>query len=90
MRRSVITSTTSSLPEVAGDAAILVPPTDVNGLTQAMRQVLGSPALAADLRQRAPRQAAQFTWQRCARETLAVYRRVAGAARAGSGELGRQ
>ncbi len=75
---AVITSTTSSLPEVAGDAAILVAPTDVNGLAQAMRQVLGRPDLAADLRHRAPRQAAQFTWQQCARETLAVYWRVAG------------
>ncbi len=73
----VITSNTSSLPEVAGDAALLVDPTSASALRDAMQQVLGDTALATRLRQQGPAQAAQFTWQACARATLDVYRRVA-------------
>jgi glycosyltransferase involved in cell wall biosynthesis len=72
----VVTSNTSSLPEVAGDAAILVDPSDVAHIADAMRLVLTQPALAAALRARGLDRAAQFTWQRTARETIAVYERV--------------
>ena len=74
----VVCSNTSSLPEVAGDAALLVDPLDVDALTDALRRVLNDPALAADLRARGLAQAARFSWARAAEETLAVYRRVIG------------
>ena len=72
----VICSNTSSLPEVAGDAALLVDPLDVDALTEALRRVLSDPALATELRDRGLAQAARFSWARAAQETLAVYRRL--------------
>ncbi len=73
-RTPVVASNAASLPEVAGDAALLVDPTSVGDLVRAVREVLGSEELREDLRARAPRQAGRFSWQRAARETLAVYR----------------
>lgn len=72
----VISSSASSLPEVAGDAAILVEPSDVEGVARQMERVLTDRALRADLRGRGLARAAQFSWDRTARETVAVYRRV--------------
>ena len=72
----VVTSNASSLPEVAGDAAILVDPHDVEQIVNAMRLVLTQPALAAALRAKGLARAAQFSWERTARETIAVYERV--------------
>ena len=72
----VVTSNTSSLPEVAGDAALLVDPYDVAQIAQAMWLVLSRPALAAQLRAKGLARAAQFTWERTPRETIAVYERV--------------
>jgi len=74
----VVASNTSSLPEVAGDAAILVPPEDNLALADAIGQVLENPGLAAELRAKGLQQASQFNWQRTARETAAVYREMAG------------
>ena len=74
----VVCSNTSSLPEVTGDAALLVDPLDVDALTEALRRVLSEPSLAADLRARGLAQAARFSWARAAEETLAVYRRLTG------------
>lgn len=74
----VLTSNVSSLPEVAGDAAVLVPPTDVDAIAEGLGRLLEDSALRADLAERGPRRAAQFSWERCARETLAVYEAVAG------------
>lgn len=68
----VVTSNVSSLPEVAGDAALLVDPHDVPALADAIARVLGDRALADDLRTRGRAQAARFSWERTARETLAV------------------
>jgi glycosyltransferase involved in cell wall biosynthesis len=70
----VITSKLSSLPEVAGDAALLVDPYDIDDLAQQMRNMLFNSDLRAHLRSAGPKQAAQFTWQRTAQQTLAVYR----------------
>lgn len=70
----VITTNISSLPEVAGDAALLVDPDDVEGLAAALRRVLQDDALAADMSARGIERARQFSWERCARETLDVYR----------------
>jgi glycosyltransferase involved in cell wall biosynthesis len=72
----VVTSNTSSLPEVAGDAALLVDPYDVDAIASALRRVLEDPALAHDLRERGLTRARQFTWERTARETLAVYQQL--------------
>jgi glycosyltransferase involved in cell wall biosynthesis len=72
----VISSNAASLPEVVGDAALLIDPNDTAALAQALHTVLAEPALHADLRRRGFDRAAQFSWQRCAAETLAVYRQV--------------
>jgi glycosyltransferase involved in cell wall biosynthesis len=69
----VIATHRSSLPEVAGDAALLVEPT-VAAWRQALVRVLTDPALAEDLRGRGLARAAQFDWQTTAAATAAVYR----------------
>lgn len=66
----VVSSNASSLPEVTGDAALLVPPEDTGALAAAMRQVLSDAALRQALVQRGREQAAEFTWERCASEVL--------------------
>jgi len=70
----VLTSNVSSLPEVAGDAALLVSPTDVAALADGISRLLEDAALRARLRDRGVERAARFSWERCARETLDVYR----------------
>jgi len=72
----VIASNTSSLPEVLGDAAILVTPTDILALTHAIERVLTDHILADDLRKRGLIRSQQFSWEKTARETLTVYERV--------------
>ncbi|MEW6248462.1 MAG: glycosyltransferase family 1 protein [Nitrospirota bacterium] len=72
----VISSNAASLPEVAGDAAILVDPKDTQGFSDAMARVLADADLRRDLREKGLTQAAQFTWDRTAREMVAVYRKV--------------
>jgi glycosyltransferase involved in cell wall biosynthesis len=72
----VITSAVSSLPEVAGDAALLVDPYDVEALAAAMRRILSDTALAEELRQRGREQAARFTPQATARQLADVYSKV--------------
>jgi glycosyltransferase involved in cell wall biosynthesis len=69
----VITSNISSLPEVAGDAALLVDPRRVEDLAGAMERVLEDGTLRRDLSRAGLERAAQFTWERAARETMAVY-----------------
>jgi glycosyltransferase involved in cell wall biosynthesis len=70
----VVCSNVSSLPETAGDAALLVDPTDAAALAAALGRVVSEPGLAAELRERGLRQAARFTWTRTAAETLDMYR----------------
>ncbi|NNJ11447.1 glycosyltransferase family 4 protein [Chloroflexales bacterium ZM16-3] len=72
----VITSQISSMPEVAGDAAIMIDPYRTEQIVEAIEGVLSNRALQADLRARGQRQAALFTWERTATETLAVYRQA--------------
>lgn len=71
----VVCSNASSLPEVVGDAGLLVPPTDTAWLTAALRRVLSDADLRRDLQQRGPTRAAHFSWARAARETWAIYQR---------------
>lgn len=68
----VLTSTISSLPEVAGNAALLVDPEDTAAIMGGLRRLTTEPALRAQLRARGLARAAEFTWQRCAAQTLAV------------------
>ena len=79
----VITSNTSSLPEVAGDAAILADPTDVPHLADAVHKLLTDDALARELSQKGLRRAALFSWERCAQQTVNVYRAVLAGGRPG-------
>ncbi len=73
----VVASNRSSLPEVVGEGGILVEPTDVEALAEAMETLLVDDVLRAELRPRALAQAARFSWEQTALETLAVYRKVA-------------
>ena len=66
----VIASTTSSLPQVAGDAALLVDPHDVAAITAAMQRVAGDPALRERLVERGFVNARRFSWTACARTVL--------------------
>lgn len=72
----VVCSHASSLPEVAGDAALLVHPTDDESLAAAVDRILTEPGLADDLRRRGVAQAARFRWAQCAAETVALYWKV--------------
>jgi glycosyltransferase involved in cell wall biosynthesis len=72
----VVTSDSSSLPEVVGDAALLVDPRDPAALAAALVRILTEPALRATLRAAGPRQAAEFSWARTVAATRAVYDNV--------------
>jgi glycosyltransferase involved in cell wall biosynthesis len=74
----VITSNTSSLPEVVGDAGIMVSPTDADALCQAMATLFQDRELRDRLAARARERAATFSWARCAAETVAAYRLALG------------
>lgn len=73
----VLCSNTSSLPELAGDAALLVDPNDVRALAAGMTVLVGDEVRRQELIERGYRQAAAFTWQRAARATLSVLERAA-------------
>jgi glycosyltransferase involved in cell wall biosynthesis len=73
----VLTSDRSSLPEVAGDAAVLVDPEDAAAVADGMLRILSSPQLADDLGRRRRERAAGFSWERCAEITSGVYRELA-------------
>jgi glycosyltransferase involved in cell wall biosynthesis len=70
----VLTSTTSSLPEVVGEAALLVDPLDVDAIAGGLGRLADEPELRRQLGERGLARAAGFTWERSARETLAVLR----------------
>jgi glycosyltransferase involved in cell wall biosynthesis len=72
----VVAADASCTPEVVGDAALLVAPDDVAGFGVAMQRVLTDTDLARDLRERGLRRAAQFTWERTATATYAVYQQA--------------
>jgi len=73
----VISTTGGALPEVVGDAGILVPPADHRALARAMREVLGNPKLAGDLGLAGYQRVQKyFTWSKAAEKTVAAYREV--------------
>ncbi len=69
----MIASNASSLPEVLGDAGFAIDPDDAQGLAGAIISCLVDEALTAELRERGPKQAARFSWERTARQTLDAY-----------------
>ena len=71
-----ITSNTSSLPEVAGGAALMVEPTSTEEISHALEQLLTDVALRQQLREASIRQASLFTWQKTAAGTVRMYRGV--------------
>jgi len=73
----VVCSNTSSLPEVAGDAALTVDPSDVDALSAAITRALADESLRQEMRGKGLARAAGFSWERTAREMLAVYHRLA-------------
>jgi glycosyltransferase involved in cell wall biosynthesis len=72
----VVAADVSSLPEVVGDAGVLVDPADVEGWTAALERVCGDLEAAATLRRRGILRAAEFTWSRAAQRTWRVMDRV--------------
>jgi glycosyltransferase involved in cell wall biosynthesis len=72
----VVGSDAASIPEVVGDAGVLLPPDDAEGMANALIQLATDDTFRAELSRRALAQAARFSWERTARETLAAYREV--------------
>ncbi len=79
----VVTSNVSSLPEVVGDAAVLVNPENVFDIVRGIRQALLDEDLRRSLSRRGREQAGRFSWDRAAERVLEIYRRVAEKRRAG-------
>ena len=73
-----IISDRGSLPEIAGGAALEIDPDDPTELADAIERVLNDAALQHELRHKGLERVKEFSWERCARETLAVYQRVLG------------
>lgn len=74
----VITSNVSSMPEIAGNAAVLIDPNDLEAMTEAILLVSTNSKLNRELRAKGPQRAGQFSWQRCAKETFEIYKRIQG------------
>ncbi len=72
----VVTSNVSSLPEVVGDAALLVDPYDPDAIADGMRRVLTDDELRATLRARGFAQAQRYSWQRSIEQVRAIYDEV--------------
>lgn len=72
----VIVSNRSSLPEVCADAAVYVNPADVNALSDAMCHVLSNPEKQSDMIQKGIERAATFSWERSAKEHLALFQNI--------------
>lgn len=72
----VITSNVSSLPEVAGDAALLVDPLDVEAISAALETMLTDGGLSERLRSAGHKRAREFSWDRCGHQTLTVLREL--------------
>ena len=72
----VVTSNVTSLPEVVGDAGLMVDPTDVQALSDALARVLNDDALRAEMQAKSLARACEFTWQKTAARTMESYRKV--------------
>jgi glycosyltransferase involved in cell wall biosynthesis len=74
----VVTSAGTATEEVAGEAAVLVDPTDVDEIAAGLHRVLDDAELAATLRSAGPARAATFTWERSATLVAGIYAEAAG------------
>jgi glycosyltransferase involved in cell wall biosynthesis len=74
----IVASDIPPLREVTGGAALLIPPGDVERLAVALTEIVNSPQLRSSLGKQAEKRASDFSWDRCAEETLQVYRHAAG------------
>ena len=74
----VVAGNRTSIPEVAGEAALLFDPFDVHSLVEALKQVLNDSEYRANLSAKGLQRANEFNWQRTARLTLAAYEKAAG------------
>ena len=72
----VITSNTSSLPEVVGDAGVMLAPNDMDGWCQALLDIYQNPARREEMSRKSLLRAQQFSWQRCAHDTVCAYKQV--------------
>jgi glycosyltransferase involved in cell wall biosynthesis len=72
----VIVSNTSALPEIVGDAAMLVDPTDVDSMAVAIWRVLCDESLQREMREKGLRRARRFSWKKAALQTLNIYHRL--------------
>jgi glycosyltransferase involved in cell wall biosynthesis len=72
----VITSNTSSLPEVVGDAGIMINPNDIDGLTESMLKILTDNQLREEMSRKSLERAKIFSWKKTAKETWKVYEDV--------------
>ena len=72
----VITTNTSSLPEVVGDAGIMFDPNDVQGLTDAMNKILTTEGLMDELSNKSLKRAKMFSWKKTAQQTWKVYEEI--------------
>jgi glycosyltransferase involved in cell wall biosynthesis len=70
----VVTSNTSSLPEVVGDAGIMLNPTDLDGLCQSLLDIYNKADLRKSMVERSLTQAKKFSWKQCIDETVAGYK----------------
>jgi glycosyltransferase involved in cell wall biosynthesis len=71
-----ITSDKSSLPEIAGQAAILIDPGKPEEISAALEKILTDKIFQEELKKRGVAQAQKFNWEKCARETLEIYKEV--------------
>jgi glycosyltransferase involved in cell wall biosynthesis len=72
----VITSDVSSIPEVVGDAGILIDPNSVEEISSAMKKIVSNPDLKEEMRKKGSEQAKLFDWETTARKTLDIYEQV--------------
>ena len=73
---AIVTSTSSALPEVAGDAALLVDPYDTEALSQALKRLADDSELRLDLVRKGQARVREFSWDKAVRETWAVYQKL--------------
>ena len=72
----VVSSNAASLPEVAGDAALLADPREQVGFAKQIRRILDNKQLRDELSRRGIERSSKFSWEKCARETISVYKKV--------------
>lgn len=72
----VVASNTSSMPEIIQDDGILIDPQNVQEIADAIFQVISSPTLSAEIKEKGFKKAQEFSWEKCAKETLAVLEEV--------------